>query len=53
MCEILDMPRSTYYQALNQTISNREKENIELTKKLSTYTMQVINVMVHQKYMCF
>src|SRR5699024_4168204 len=34
MREALDVPRSTYYQSLNQTISNREKENIELTDKM-------------------
>ena len=34
MCETLDVPRSTYYQSLNQTISNRAKENIELTNKI-------------------
>src|SRR5690625_7912606 len=34
MREALDVPRSTYYQSLNQTISNREKENIELIDKI-------------------
>ena len=34
MCETLDVPRSTHYQSLNQTISNRAKENIELTNKI-------------------
>src|SRR5690625_3911143 len=34
MCEILDVPRITYYQSLDQTISNREKENVELTEKI-------------------
>src|SRR5690625_3386803 len=34
MCEILDVPRSTYYQSLNKTVSNRERENNELTKKI-------------------
>lgn len=35
MCDVLDVPRSTYYQSLNQTISNREQENNELTKRIS------------------
>jgi len=34
MCETLDIPRSTYYQSLNHTISNREKEDIELIDKI-------------------
>lgn len=34
MCVTLDVPRSPYYQSRNQTISNREKENIELTDKI-------------------
>lgn len=34
MCEVLDVPRSTYYQSLNKTISNRERENNELTEKI-------------------
>jgi len=34
MCDALDVPRSTYYQSLDKTISNREKENNELTKKI-------------------
>jgi len=34
MCEVLDMPRSTYYKSLDKTISNREKENRKLTKKI-------------------
>src|SRR5690625_4559712 len=34
MCETLDIPRSTYYQSLKPTISNREKEDIELTDKI-------------------
>ena len=34
MCKVLDVPRSTYYQSLNQTISNRERENNELTEKI-------------------
>src|SRR5690625_3826248 len=34
MCDVLDVPRSTYYQSLNKTISNRERENKELTKRI-------------------
>jgi len=34
MCEVLEVPRSTYYQSLNKTISNREQENNELTKEI-------------------
>ena len=34
MCDVLDVPRSTYYQSLNRTISNRERENNELTKRI-------------------
>lgn len=34
MCDVLDIPRSTYYQSLNKTISNRERENNELTKRI-------------------
>src|SRR5699024_482791 len=34
MCDVLDVPRSTYYQSLNKTVSNRERENTELTKRI-------------------
>ena len=34
MCDVLDVPRSTYYKSLDKTISNRERENIKLTKKI-------------------
>lgn len=34
MCEVLDIPRSTYYQSLTKTISNRALENKKLTKKI-------------------
>src|SRR5690625_7253394 len=34
MCNVLDVPRSTYYQSLNKTISNRERENNKLTKRI-------------------
>jgi putative transposase len=34
MCDVLDVPRSTYYKSLNKTISNRERENNELTKRI-------------------
>src|SRR5690625_2633640 len=34
MCDVLEVPRSSYYQSLNKTISNRERENNELTKRI-------------------
>ena len=34
MCDVLDVPRSTYYQSLNKTTSNRERENNKLTKRI-------------------
>jgi len=34
MCDVLDVPRSTYYQSLDQTIFKRERENYELTNKM-------------------
>jgi putative transposase len=34
MCEVLDLPRSTYYQTLAKTVSNRDQENQLLTKKI-------------------
>ncbi len=34
MCEVLDVPRSTFYQSLHKTTSNRERENNELTEKI-------------------
>src|SRR5690625_7589188 len=34
MCDVLDVPRSTYYQSLNRTISNRERENNELSNRI-------------------
>src|SRR5699024_12112865 len=34
MCEVLEVPRSTFYQSLNKTISNHERENNELTKEI-------------------
>ena len=33
MCDVLDVPRSTYYQSLDKTISNRDQENKKLTKR--------------------
>jgi len=35
MCDVLDVPRSTCYKSLDKTISNRERENIELTKRIT------------------
>lgn len=34
MCEALDIPKSTYYQSLNKTESNRDRENCEFTEKI-------------------
>ncbi|WP_371932717.1 IS3 family transposase [Bacillus carboniphilus] len=34
LCEVLDIPRSTYYQSLHETESNRDRENKELTKEM-------------------
>jgi putative transposase len=34
MCDVLAVPRSTYYHSLHKTDSNRERENQELTKKI-------------------
>jgi transposase InsO family protein len=34
MCEVLSIPRSTYYHSLHKTESIRERENKELTKKI-------------------
>src|SRR5690625_2532725 len=34
MCDVVDVPRSTYYQSLNKTIANRERENNELTEEI-------------------
>jgi len=39
MCDVLDMPRSTYYKAMDKTISNRDQENHDLTGRiLEIYT---------------
>src|SRR5699024_8090236 len=35
MCETLDIPKSNYYQSLNKTESNRDRENREFTEKIS------------------
>lgn len=34
MCETLDIPKSTYYQSINKTESNRDRENRELTEEI-------------------
>jgi len=34
MCDILSIQRSTYYQSLYQTTSNREQENNRLIEKI-------------------
>jgi len=35
MCVVLDFPRSTYYKSLNKSISDHERENIELTNRIT------------------
>lgn len=35
MCDVLGIPRSTYYQSLHKTESKRERENQKLTKKIT------------------
>ena len=34
MCQTLDIPRSTYYESLTKTESNRDRENREYTDKI-------------------
>lgn len=34
MCRVLLVPRSTYYQSFHHTVSNREQENNEITKRI-------------------
>jgi len=34
LCDVLEIPRSTYYQSLHVVESNRERENKELTKRI-------------------
>ncbi|HBZ09314.1 MAG TPA: IS3 family transposase [Bacillus bacterium] len=34
MCEVLELPRSSYYLTLQETESKRERENKELTKRI-------------------
>src|SRR5699024_12375433 len=34
LCEVLEVPRSTYYQSLTKTVSNRDKENQQLTNRI-------------------
>lgn len=33
MCEVLDVPRSTYYKSLNKTVSNHNQENQRLPER--------------------
>jgi putative transposase len=35
LCEMLDLPRSTYYDSKNKTESNRARENKELTEEIT------------------
>ncbi|WP_363550554.1 IS3 family transposase [Caldifermentibacillus hisashii] len=34
MCDVLDVPRSTYYKSFDKTISNRDQENHKLTERI-------------------
>jgi len=34
MCDVLDVPRSTYYKLLDKTLSNRDQKNQKLTEKI-------------------
>lgn len=34
MCEVLTIPRSSYYHSFKKTVSNREQENQKLTKEI-------------------
>src|SRR5699024_11640422 len=34
MCDVLDVPRSTYYKSLDKTISNRDQKNHDLTERI-------------------
>jgi len=34
MCKVLEIARSTYYQSLHKTESNRDRENKALTNKI-------------------
>ncbi|MCQ6275466.1 transposase [Bacillus sp. V3B] len=34
LCDVLEIPRSTYYQISQKEESNRERENKELTKRI-------------------
>ncbi|GAY78723.1 mobile element protein [Sporolactobacillus inulinus] len=45
LCDVLDVPRSTYYQAKQETESNRERENRELTERI-----QAIHTESKQRY---
>lgn len=34
MCNVLDIPRSTYYKTLDETVSERDQENAKITKRI-------------------
>src|SRR5690625_3060967 len=34
ICDFFDVPRSTYYKAMDKTISNRDQENHNLTGRI-------------------
>src|SRR5690625_1496937 len=41
MCVVLDFPRSTYYKSLNKSISDHERENIELTNRITEIQKEI------------
>ncbi len=45
MCEVLAIPRSTYYQSGHKTESNRDRENKELTERIKS-----IHKESHERY---
>jgi len=34
LCEVLDVPRSTYYKSLTKTVPKRDQENQQLTSRI-------------------
>ena len=43
MCDVLDVPRSTYYDSQDKTIFKREQENIELTEEIIKFHCTLIS----------
>src|SRR5690625_6305405 len=46
MCDVLDVPRSTYYKAMDKTISNRDQENHDLTGRI----LEIYEEVNHAQY---